>query len=90
MGCAHSGVVSILQSVPDLRPKVCIGGFHIYNPAKRKTVSDAQLEMLASYLAHYGDVRFYTCHCTGQKGYAYLHERYPNIDYISCGTQLEL
>ena len=30
MGCAHSGVLSILESVPGCRPQVCIGGFHIY------------------------------------------------------------
>lgn len=90
MGCAHSGVVSILESVPSVRPKVCIGGFHIYNPAKRKTVSQAQLQTLADALGAYKDIRFYTCHCTGQKGYAYLHDRHANISYLSCGTQLEV
>ncbi len=90
MGCAHSGVLSILQSVPDVRPKVCIGGFHIYNPAKRKTVSQSQLETLADALGAYDDIRFYTCHCTGKKGYDFLHERHANVMYIRCGTQLEL
>ena len=90
MGCAHSGVLSILQSVPDVRPKVCIGGFHIYNPAKRKTVSQSQLETLADALGAYEDIRFYTCHCTGKKGYDFLHARHENISYISCGTKLEV
>lgn len=90
MGCAHSGVLSILQSVPGVRPKVCIGGFHIYNPAKRKTVSQSQLETLADALGAYEDVRFYTCHCTGKKGYDFLHARHENISYISCGTKLEV
>lgn len=90
MGCAHSGVLSILQSVPDVRPQVCIGGFHIYNLAKRKTVSQSQLETLADALGAYEDVRFYTCHCTGKKGYDFLHERHANVMYIRCGTQLEL
>ena len=90
MGCAHSGVLSILESVPGCRPQACIGGFHIYNPVRRKTVSQAQLQTLSDALGAYKDIRFYTCHCTGKKGYDFLHTRHENIGYISCGTQLEL
>lgn len=89
MGCGHAGVVNILQSAP-ARPGVCIGGFHLYNPAGGRTVPEHQLSAVAGALSGYGDVAFYTCHCTGKKAYAYLHTRCPNVSYLSCGEEIEL
>ena len=89
-GCAHSGVISILKSVPDSRPAFCIGGFHVYNPAAKKTVSEKQLNELSSSLDDFSDVSFYTCHCTGKKAFEFLSARHPNVKYIHGGDRLEI
>ena len=89
-GCGHSGVVSILESVPNEKPAYCIGGFHVYNPVNRKTVPPEQLESLSESLESNGDIEFYTCHCTGQKAYKYLSARHSSIHYISCGDTIEI
>ncbi len=88
-GCAHSGVIGILQT-SDTRPEYCIGGFHVYNPVNKKTVSDRQLEQLSQLLGAYGDIRFYTCHCTGTKAFEYLRKKHKNIRYISCGDTITI
>ena len=89
-GCGHSGVISILKSVPGAKPDYCIGGFHVYNPVNRKAVPVGQLEALSDSLNDYGDIEFYTCHCTGTKAYKYLSGRHSNIHYISCGKEIEI
>lgn len=89
-GCAHSGVIAILESMNGVRPDYCIGGFHVYNPVSRKTVPAFQLEELSDALCEYGDVRFYTCHCTGKKAFDFLRERHENIGYFGCGNSVEL
>ena len=90
MGCGHSGVISILRSIPDSRPAYCIGGFHVFNPAAKKTVSEKQLNELSGALSEYDDVTFYTCHCTGKKAFEFLSTRHPNIKYICGGSRLEI
>ena len=90
MGCGHSGVIRILQSAPGPRPAYCFGGFHVYNPVNRRTVSAGQLETLSAALNDYKDVRFYTCHCTGKKAFSYLQSRHENVRYIACGEQIEI
>lgn len=90
MGCGHSGVISILKSLGETRPDVCIGGFHVYNPISKKTVPEYQLSALADALQDYGDVEFYTCHCTGTKAYDYLSSRLRNLKYFSCGEELRI
>lgn len=89
MGCGHSGVINILENM-DYKPDYCIGGFHIYNPVSRKTVSEKQLNILCSELKEYESVNFYTCHCTGKEAYSYLNNRYSNIKYIACGDELNI
>ena len=89
MGCGHSGVVNILEKL-DAHPDYCLGGFHLYNPANKKTVSDSQLSFVSDELTAYDDVAFYTCHCTGQKAFDYLSFEHKNIKYIACGDELDI
>ena len=89
-GCAHAGVIRILNSVPGQRPAYCVGGFHVYNPVNRRTVSAGQLETLSAALKENADVRFYTCHCTGKKAFSYLQAQNENVFYISAGSVLEI
>lgn len=88
-GCAHSGVIAILESMGGAHPDCCIGGFHVYNPVSRKTVPDFQLKELSAALEKYGDIRFYTCHCTGKKAFDFLSQRHGNIEYFACGNTKE-
>lgn len=89
MGCGHCGVVNILERAEKYMPKVCIGGYHLSIPVTKKTVPAEILEGIANELKRY-DMDFYTCHCTGEKAYAYLSERLPNMHYLSCGETLTI
>lgn len=89
MGCGHCGVVNILERAEQYRPKICIGGYHLSIPVTKKTVPNEILEGIANELKRY-DIDFYTCHCTGEKAYAYLSERLPNMHYLSCGDTIEI
>ncbi len=90
MGCGHTGVVSIMERAQKYAPVVCAGGFHLYNPATRKTVGKAQLEAIAKALEPYSHVQFYTCHCTGIKAFETLSQQMSNLTYLSCGHIVEL
>lgn len=90
MGCGHAGVVNIMEKAGHLRPHVCIGGFHLFNPRTKGTVPDDVLDGIVGELRRYTDTRFYTCHCTGEKAYEYLSRKMDNLHYISCGDRLEI
>ena len=89
IGCGHTGVVNILDKAAGYDPHVCVGGYHLWNPTKKKTVSEKLLRGISEELSK-RDVRFYTCHCTGQEAYDYMHERVPDIRYLHCGETIEL
>ncbi|MDR2947425.1 MAG: MBL fold metallo-hydrolase [Candidatus Adiutrix sp.] len=89
MGCGHTGVVNILEKAAAYNPQICVGGYHLCSPVIKKTVPEQLLGSIAGELAKY-DLRYYTCHCTGQKAYKYLAERLPNMHYLSCGETIEL
>lgn len=85
-GCSHKGIFNILNSIHD-EVDVLIGGFHLYNPLSKKTVSNQFLADFKTELND-SDILFYTCHCTGNKAYDYLKS--SNVKYISCGAELTL
>lgn len=89
LGCGHTGVLNILKKAETYHPKVCIGGFHLFNPTTGVTVEEELLEQVAQGLKQY-DSRFFTCHCTGEKAFAFLAERVPGMEYLCCGSELEL
>lgn len=90
MGCGHAGVVNIMQKAEKYRPCFCIGGFHLFNPFTRKSVSKELLNGIATELQKYKDTEFYTCHCTGEKAFYYLSQHMNNIHYMSCGETVEI
>jgi len=89
MGCGHAGVVNILEKAMEYDPKVCIGGYHLWNPLLKKTVSDKLLEGISQELSKY-DILFYTCHCTGHKAYDFFTDRLKNMSYLFCGRMIEI
>ena len=89
MGCGHTGVINIMERAKQFYPKVCIGGFHLYRPRLKQSVSEELLEKISVEMKHYSEVQFYTCHCTGEKAYRYLADRMENVHYISCGEYMQ-
>lgn len=89
MGCGHAGVVNILNKAKLYQPKVCIGGYHLYNPLTKKCVSAALLDEISIELNNYKNIQFYTCHCTGKRAFKYLSNKMSNINYLSCGEIID-
>lgn len=90
MGCGHTGVVNIMEKAEQYQPELCIGGYHLFNPATRKVVSAEILGRIATELGKYSGTTFYTCHCTGKKAYQFLSQRLSNMHYLSCGETIEV
>lgn len=90
MGCGHTGVVNIMDKAKAYQPEFCVGGFHLFNPITKKTVSSALLDEIAQELLAYKQTQFYTCHCTGLKAYQYLAQPLQNLFYLSCGESIEI
>lgn len=90
-GCAHSGILNILESVQQ-PPAVSIGGFHLLDSgADQNFESDEQLERLAHHLAAgYPQTVFYTGHCTGDRCFRILSAANPRIRQFHCGDVIEL
>lgn len=89
-GCGHAGIVNIMQRSAAFAPAYCIGGYHLYDPVRKRTVDESLLAQIADCLSAYDKVEFYTCHCTGKIAFDFLSARLPNMHYFSCGDQLEL
>ncbi|MFV0275313.1 MAG: MBL fold metallo-hydrolase, partial [Bacilli bacterium] len=70
-------------------PTLCVGGYHLFNPMSRKTVSTKLLDEFIRELKKFPQIKFYTCHCTGKKAYNYLSNALPNVSYLSCGEEIE-
>lgn len=87
-GCAHCGIVNILNKANrDLGQPVThvVGGFHIWKDKSPELVRD-----IAQRLKGH-DIRYYTCHCTGQKNFALLQEELKEqIQYVPVGTVLQI
>lgn len=90
MGCGHAGVVNIMEEAEKYHPHFCIGGFHLFNPLTKKSVSKELLDGIATELQKYKDTEFYTCHCTGKKAFYYLSHHMNNIHYMSCGETIDI
>lgn len=89
-GCAHCGVVNILNRAVELfgrAPDYMISGFHL---AVKSAVSDEFVRSLGTRLLEY-PTQFYTCHCTGEHPYAVLKEVMGDrVQALSTGMQLTL
>ncbi len=90
MGCGHAGVVNILGRAKSYQPKVCVGGFHLYNPVTKKVAPFALLNEISEALKRSENTKFYTCHCTGKKAFEYLSKQMPNLFYLSCGEVIDI
>ncbi len=94
-GCSHSGVGNMVKTVLNRtgldRIDMVVGGFHLFNPAKRKTESPKRIQQLAKELSAFPDTKFHTGHCTGQKAFGHLKELMKeNIFEIKTGTTIQV
>ena len=92
-GCAHSGIVNILEQLKSelgLTPDAVIGGFHLFNPNNKKSEDPAVVDGVGRYLLETG-AKYYTCHCTGLESYARLKAVMGgSIDYLSGGGEISI
>lgn len=93
VGCAHRGIVNILESYHQRYggfPTHVIGGFHLYNHSTGKAEEPETLDSIATYLLSTG-ADFHTCHCTGEVAYHHLKTRMgERMGYISTGMELRI
>lgn len=92
-GCAHNGIANILDHlslVYKVIPDDVIGGFHLYNPSRKKSENIVLIENMGHYLLS-SDTTYYTCHCTGTEPYQILRGLMGDrIQYLSTGSILEM
>ena len=91
-GCAHNGIVNILEhfnSTNGFMPDIVIGGFHL-SSRSGTCESNEDLDKIAEYLIR-TNAKFYTCHCTGIEAYARLKNKMGrSVDYLSVSSQLTI
>ncbi len=82
-------MLHLLKKESSAAVATCVGGFHLTNPSAKRNEPKELLDEIIEHLAKYKDCSFYTCHCTGIEVYNYLKEKMNNINYLSCGMEIE-
>lgn len=85
-GCSHKGILNLMSW---FKPDVLVGGFHFMklDPA---TADSKRLQEAAKILAGY-KCRYYTCHCTGQAQFDFLHQYLGGqLHYAAAGEIIKL
>ena len=80
-GCSHKGIIDIVEW---FEPDVLVGGFHF-----SKLPLDDRLVDASQQLDAHSTV-YYTCHCTGEAQFEFMHEHMANLCYLSCGQTIEI
>jgi 7,8-dihydropterin-6-yl-methyl-4-(beta-D-ribofuranosyl)aminobenzene 5'-phosphate synthase len=89
-GCAHHGVLNILNSVQTLigkRISTLIGGFHLIDgyPGQYETEEEI-IEIAACLATNYPNTMVYTGHCTGNNVYSLLKKKLSdNLKFFHTG-----
>jgi len=85
-GCSHTGIVNIYEKAKGIREIGHIfGGFHLYNPATKKTEDKTLIENIAGEFKN-ENVKIYTGHCTGENAFKILRSVLGDkIEEISTG-----
>lgn len=93
-GCAHRGVVNILQRAETLvgrPPTHVLGGMHLAKSGLSEGEENAFIHELAAQLMRFSTTKFYTMHCTGLEPFAKLQALMgEQIAYLTCGEELEI
>ena len=91
-GCAHTGIVNILQKANNLSNHLIthvLAGMHLAKNGLNPKAEAIFIKDLACHLLEFTDCHFYTMHCTGLKAYKQLKEHMKErIDYLSAGDEI--
>ena len=89
-GCAHSGIINIINRAEDIlgrAPDYVFAGFHLYNPSLGQSEPRALVDAVGERLCARKATRYVTGHCTGDDAYAWLHETLGDrLAYMATGT----
>ena len=92
-GCAHNGILSILDEYIDRygkAPDVVISGFHLMKKTDYLKGEIRDIEEIAKELKSY-PTKFITCHCTGTVAYDIMKNiMEDSLAYVHSGEELEL
>lgn len=92
-GCAHKGIVNILDRFNEMKQKptfMAVGGFHLYNLNTKKSEDPEIVKQIGKILRDSGTL-FYTCHCTGFEAFNGLKkEMGDKILYLSTGQTIKI
>ena len=92
-GCAHRGIVNILQTGTERlgrRPDMTFGGFHLFQLTEGDPNADRLIHMTGKALLE-GDTVYYTGHCTGDYAYERLKEILgERLQRMSGGVTVEI
>lgn len=91
-GCAHSGIVNIINRAEEIISKPLthiFAGMHLQKSGLTEDRENKFIDNLSSELKKHNKCHFYTMHCTGEKGFHMLKQRLGSqIDYLSCGDNI--
>lgn len=92
-GCAHKGIINIVESFRSLKgkyPDLVVGGFHLYNRASNGSEDTDTVDAIGQYLLSTG-ANYHTCHCTGQDSFNRLKTVMGDkVEYLSTGNQINI
>lgn len=92
-GCAHNGIVNIVNQLMDMKKTPAdyvFGGFHLYSNSSKKSEDPALVTQIAEYLKNTHS-QYYTCHCTGVEPYDLLKNVMGDqIQYLATGSVVEI
>lgn len=92
-GCAHNGIVNIVEQIQaQLKQPIThvFGGFHLYNLTMDTIEDPTIIHQIALRLKASG-AQYHTGHCTGLRPYAILKDFLKDqIDYFDVGCQITI
>ncbi|MEZ4357824.1 MAG: MBL fold metallo-hydrolase [Eubacteriales bacterium] len=92
-GCAHNGIVNILNHSIDLKkraPDYVFGGFHLYSNSAKKSEDPDFVRRIGEMLKN-TNIKYYTCHCTGVDPYNQLKDIMGDkIEYLATGRVIKI
>ena len=92
-GCAHNGMLSILDAFKDkygTAPDVVISGFHLMKKTKYTDDELSEIVDIGKELKKY-PTKFFTCHCTGEPAYKIMKlSMGEQLRYVHSGEEVDL
>ena len=92
-GCAHSGILSIMDAFCDKygkEPDLVISGFHLMKKTEYTGDEIREIEEIAGELKKYS-TRFITCHCTGLPAFDRMKAIMGDqLAYVHSGEEIDL